>query len=148
MTRCIGIRPASFCPGRPDGGARDRGCNRSAHPSDAEACGHLSSALLGRGIPRQHFRRAQRGYASGSGRHPVVGAGADAAVVHRVGLVDLDQRTGIHPEGRGRTGNYTKGRAAVHYRLGKAFSSDFNCLEKARRTAKAQRARAASGAPV
>jgi hypothetical protein len=32
---------------------------------------------------------------------------AGAAVVHRDGVVDLDQRTGIHAEGRRRTGNYT-----------------------------------------
>jgi hypothetical protein len=44
-----------------------------------------------------------------------VGANADAAVVHRDGLVDLDQRTGIDPKGMGRTGNCTKEREVADH---------------------------------
>ena len=48
-------------------------------------------------------------------------ARADAAIVRRDDLVDLDQRTGIRAEGRERTGNYTKAGEAADNQLGRAL---------------------------
>lgn len=86
--------PARWLLGRlPDGGGRDDGHGRPAHPSSAEAIGHRTDAPLDRGVPPRRIWCARRGSVSWASVHPSMVTHPDSNTLHCNDLVNLRQRT-------------------------------------------------------
>ncbi|CAA9481361.1 MAG: hypothetical protein AVDCRST_MAG05-1314, partial [uncultured Rubrobacteraceae bacterium] len=84
---------------------RDRRSRWAAGSQNPEARGHRSRAAPDRDVPGQRERCPQRDTARRRAAHPAVAQDADAAPLHRDGVVDRGQRP------------YQEGRTAAHPRV-------------------------------